>query len=87
MKKVGSERLAYLCLLLRLAVLLNHSRSDADLPAFHLKVKNEQTWQLTISGDVKQWPLLIAELQDEQAQFKHWHIELLIDSDQDIEEV
>ncbi len=86
-KKVGSERLAYLCLLLRLAVLLNHSRSDADLPAFHLKVKNEQTWQLTISGDVKQWPLLIAELQDEQAQFKHWHIELLIDSDQDIEEV
>ncbi len=49
-------------------------------------MKNEQSWQLTISGDVKQWPLLIAELQDEQVQFKHWHVELLIDSDQDIEE-
>lgn len=85
-KKSGTERLVYLCLLLRLAVLLNHSRSDADLPAFELKVKNEQSWQLTISGDVKQWPLLIAELQDEQVQFKHWHVELLIDSDQDIEE-
>ncbi len=31
--KVGGSKLVYLCLLLRLAVLLNHSRSDEMLPA------------------------------------------------------
>ncbi|KAA8731911.1 exopolyphosphatase [Acinetobacter qingfengensis] len=81
-QKVGGNRLVYLCLLLRLAVLLNHSRSDAALPEFDLQVKNEHSWQLTISGDVKQWPLLIADLQDEQIQFKHWDIDLQIKSNQ-----
>ncbi len=81
-QKVGGKKLVYLCLLLRLSVLLNHSRSDAALPEFNLQVKNEQSWQLTISGDVKQWPLLIADLQDEQIQFKHWNIDLQINANQ-----
>lgn len=68
--KVGGTKLLQLCLLLRLAVLVNHSRSDEMLPAIELKVKNAQQWQLSISGDAKQWPLLIAELHDEQVQFK-----------------
>ncbi len=36
--KVGGNKLVYLCLLLRLAVLLNHSRSDEMLPAIELSV-------------------------------------------------
>ncbi|WOE30392.1 MULTISPECIES: exopolyphosphatase [unclassified Acinetobacter] len=80
--KVGGSKLVYLCLLLRLAVLVNHSRSDAMLPAIELSVVNEQQWQLKVSGDAKQWPLLIAELYDEQIQFKHWDIELEIQSEQ-----
>jgi exopolyphosphatase/guanosine-5'-triphosphate,3'-diphosphate pyrophosphatase len=80
-QKVGANKLVYLCLLLRLAVLLNHSRSDATLPEFDLQLKNEHSWQLTISGDVKQWPLLIADLQDEQIQFRHWNVDLQIKSD------
>lgn len=71
----------YLCLLLRLAVLLNHSRSDQMLPAIELSVVNGQQWQLSVSGDAKQWPLLVADLHDEQVQFKHWDIELNIQSD------
>ena len=55
--KVGGTKLLQLCLLLRLAVLVNHSRSDEMLPAIELKVKNAQQWQLSISGDAKQWPL------------------------------
>lgn len=81
-QKVGTKKLVYLCLLLRLAVLLNHSRSDTSLPEFDLQVKNEQSWQLTISGDVKQWPLLMADLQDEQIQFKHWNVDLQVKSNQ-----
>lgn len=83
--KVGGSHLSYLCLLLRLAVLLNHSRSDQLLPAIELNVMNTQQWQLSVSGDAKQWPLLVADLHDEQVQFKHWEIELHIQSDQFID--
>ncbi len=83
--KVGGSHLSYLCLLLRLAVLLNHSRSDQLLPAIELNVMNTQQWQLSVSGDAKQWPLLVADLHDEQVQFKHWEIELQIQSDQFID--
>ncbi len=80
--KVGNSKLMYLCLLLRLAVLVNHSRSDEMLPAIELSVDNAQQWRLSVSGDAKQWPLLIAELHDEQVQFKNWDIELHIQSEQ-----
>jgi len=80
--KVGGSKLVYLSLLLRLAVLLNHSRSDEMLPAIELTVANAQQWQLSVSGDAKQWPLLVADLHDEQLQFKHWDIELNIQSEQ-----
>lgn len=80
--KVGGNKLVYLCLLLRLAVLLNHSRSDEMLPAIELSVDNAQQWQLSVSGDAKQWPLLVADLHDEQVQFQHWDIELNIQSEQ-----
>ncbi|MGE8561644.1 MAG: exopolyphosphatase [Acinetobacter sp.] len=80
--KVGGSKLVYLSLLLRLAVLLNHSRSDEMLPAIELSIDNEQQWQLSVSGDAKQWPLLVADLHDEQVQFKHWDIELNIQSEQ-----
>lgn len=80
--KVGGSKLLHLCLLLRLAVLVNHSRSDEMLPAIELQVDNAQQWQLHVTGDAKQWPLLVAELHDEQVQFRHWDIELAIQSEQ-----
>ena len=83
--KVGGSKLVHLCLLLRLAVLLNHSRSDEMLPAIELSAENAQQWQLSVSGDAKQWPLLVADLHDEQVQFKHWDIELNIQSEQFID--
>src|SRR5690606_10004566 len=58
--KVGGSKLLWLCLLLRLSVLVNHSRSDEMLPAIELKVENAQQWQLSVSGDARQWPLLVA---------------------------
>lgn len=80
--RAGSRKLMYLCLILRLAVCLNHSRSDAMLPAIELTAPDAQQWQLSVSGDAKQWPLLVADLQDEQIQFKHWDIDLNIQSEQ-----
>ncbi|ADI92172.1 exopolyphosphatase [Acinetobacter oleivorans] len=83
--KAGGHKLLYLSLLLRLAVLLNHSRSDQMLPAIELTIINDQQWQLSVSGDAKQWPLLVADLHDEQEQFKHWDIELNIQSEKFID--
>ncbi len=83
--RAGGQKLLYLCLLLRLAVLLNHSRSDQMLPAIELTVSNAQQWQLSVSGDAKQWPLLVADLHDEQTQFQHWDIELNIQSEKFID--
>ncbi|WP_180062343.1 exopolyphosphatase [Acinetobacter sp. YH12120] len=80
--KAGGNKIVYLNLLLRLAVLVNASRSDAMLPAIELSIRNAQQWQLSVSGDAKQWPLLVAELHDEQVQFKNWDIELNIQSEQ-----
>ncbi|MDM1722011.1 exopolyphosphatase [Acinetobacter towneri] len=80
--KAGGNKFVYLSLLLRLAVLVNASRSDAMLPAIELSIRNAQQWQLSVSGDAKQWPLLVAELHDEQVQFKNWDIELNIQSEQ-----
>jgi exopolyphosphatase/guanosine-5'-triphosphate,3'-diphosphate pyrophosphatase len=51
------------------------------LPAIELSIVNDQQWQLSVSGDAKQWPLLVADLHDEQTQFKHWDIGLHIQSD------
>ena len=84
--KVGGNKLVYLCLLLRLAVLLNHSRSDQMLPAIELTAGNAQQWQLSVSDNAAQWPLLVADLHDEQAQFKHWDVELDIQSEQFVDE-
>ena len=84
--KVGGNKLVYLCLLLRLAVLLNHSRSDQMLPAIELTVGNAQQWQLSVSGNAAQWPLLVADLHDEQVQFKHWDVELDIQAEQFVDE-
>ena len=84
-QKVGGIKLVHLSLLLRLAILLNHSRSDEMLPAIELTIENEQQWQLSVSGDSKQWPLLVADLHDEQVQFKNWDIVLNIQSEKFID--
>ena len=76
--KVGGQKLLYLCLLLRLAVLLNHSRSDQTLPTLSIRVLDDSFWQLHVVGDAQQWPLLVADLHDEQQQFKHWDVTLNI---------
>lgn len=73
---VGNERVMQLSLLLRLAVLINHSRSDKLLPAIELEVQNDRQWKLKVSGDLQQWPLLMADLRDEVTQFKNWDIQL-----------
>lgn len=85
--KAGGERLLYLVMLLRLAVLINRTRSIKELPAIELQVKNDKKWQLQIlSVNTAESPLLLAGLQDEQRQLSNWGIQLDIQLVVDIQE-
>ena len=85
--KVGGNKLVYLCLLLRLAVLLNHSRSDQMLPAIELTVGNAQQWQLVFLVVMPRNGLCwLRTCMMEQVQFKHWDVELDIQSEQFVDE-
>lgn len=78
--KAGGTVLLYLCLMLRLAVLLHHGRSDQEIPDIYLVAVRPDHWQLKLVDDNQHWPLLEADLNDEQVQFGHWGIRLDIDA-------
>jgi len=65
----GGQRLLHLCLLLRLAVLLNHSRSREELPNIRLTA-NAEAFQIKFP---RKWlethPLTLADLEQEQEYF------------------
>lgn len=77
--KIGGQKLVNLCLLLRLAVLLNHSRSDQALPPLTLSITADGSWLLKLETELQHWPLLLADLLDERTQFKHWDVQLHIE--------
>jgi exopolyphosphatase/guanosine-5'-triphosphate,3'-diphosphate pyrophosphatase len=72
----GGPRLRDLCLLLRLAVLLHHGRSDLALPVVQLSLEAPDVWQVDVFAVAQDWPLLMADLMEETVQFKHWGITL-----------
>jgi exopolyphosphatase/guanosine-5'-triphosphate,3'-diphosphate pyrophosphatase len=74
--RAGGPRLRDLCLLLRLAVLLHHGRSDQALPPLCLSVPTPNVWQVALLASVQDWPLLVADLQEEIVQFRHWGVTL-----------
>ena len=75
---VGGEQLVYLCLLLRLAVLAHHSRSEYDLPQMQLVVTGKNCWQITVSTDKEHYAFLYSDLHDDIEQFAKWGITLSV---------
>ena len=76
--KIGGLPLLYDCLLLRLAVLLHHDRSERLLDKIQLKITEKGVWQLSTLESSAANLLLLNDLQDEQQQFEHWGIELKV---------
>jgi len=72
----GGEGLIYLCLILRLAVLAHHSRSDFERPVLNLNLVDKTHWQITVDADSDDYPLLVSDLKDEVSQFGKWGVEL-----------
>lgn len=75
---IGGEQLVYLCLLLRLAVLAHHSRSEHELPDMRLVVTATHCWQITVSTDKKHYAFLLLDLYAEVDQFAKWGIKLTV---------
>lgn len=63
---IGSERLLRLCVLLRLAVLLNRSRSPRPLPRIALSAKRDKLTLEFPPGWLEEHPLTCADLEEER---------------------
>lgn len=82
-KMIGGKSLAYLSLILRLAVLLHHSRGKQENPPITLTADDEKNWTITILPEYEGRSLLLADLEEEQDAFAKWGIELNIEADFD----
>lgn len=80
-QEVGDRDLVYLCLLLRLAVLVHRSRNDQDKSGLHLKIIDADHWQVQVDADFEEYALLIFDLRDDIDQFKKWGVELTVNCD------
>lgn len=80
--EIGGQRLIYMCLILRLAVLIHHSRSDDAYPELALYISDgkPQQWRLCIDAAASDWLMLVADLVDEMGQFKNWGYTLQYDT-------
>ena len=75
---IGGHQLVYLCLLLRLAVLAHHSRSEYELPQMQLVVTDTDCWQITVSTDKQHYAFLYSDLDAEIEQFAKWGVTLSV---------
>jgi exopolyphosphatase/guanosine-5'-triphosphate,3'-diphosphate pyrophosphatase len=73
---IGGDQLVYLCLLLRLAVLTHHSRSDYQLPALQLEVTDTNCWKITVDANNEHYTFLLSDLNAEVEQFAKWGVKL-----------
>ncbi len=75
---IGGNQLVYLCLLLRLAVLAHHSRSDQELPELQLTVNDDNSWQIAVADSSEHYAFLLPDLHTEIDQFAKWGVALSI---------
>lgn len=77
---IGGRTLVYLCLLLRLAVLVHRSRNDHDKSDLQLHIIDEDHWQVIVDPEFEEYALLVFDLEDDIDQFKKWGVELTVHS-------
>ena len=78
---VAGESLVYLCLLLRLAVLVHHNRSDYNEGFMRLEIKSPSNWVVHITADDEDYPLLVSDLIEDTEQFEKWGVILEVVSE------
>ena len=77
-KMVGGDNLVYLTLILRLAVLVHHSRSKHDTLPIQLAAKDNHTWEVSVNLADDNASLVLSDLQDEIDIWQKWGMRLSI---------
>ena len=77
-KMVGGDNLVYLTLILRLAVLVHHSRSKHDTLPIHLAAKDNHTWEVSVNLADDNASLVLSDLQDEIDIWQKWGMRLSV---------
>ncbi|WP_439646413.1 exopolyphosphatase [Moraxella oblonga] len=77
-ENLGGRKLVYLCLILRLAVTANQSRTIKSAPIYlSIMGKNKDHWQITL-GDGLHKELIVSQLNEDVAQFAKWGVKLSV---------
>lgn len=77
-ENLGGRKLAYLCLILRLAITANNSRTIKSAPIYLSVInKNKDHWKITL-GDGLHKELIGGQLTADIAQFAKWGIKLSV---------
>lgn len=79
-KMVGGDSLVYLTLLLRLAVLVHHSRSKHESLPIQLLAKDNHTWHIAVNMADDNAKVVLSDLQDEIDIWQKWGINLVVDT-------
>ena len=77
-KMVGGDNLVYLTLILRLAVLVHHSRSKHDTLPIQLAAKDNHTWEVSVNLADDNASLVLSDLQDEIDIWQKWGMSLSV---------
>ncbi len=78
LQKIGGNQLKYLCLLLRLSVVIHHGRYDNNINT-ELQIINKKHWRVQVTGDDEKINLLLSDLRDEISQFNKWSVTLSVE--------
>lgn len=76
-ENLGGRKLAYLCLILRLAVTANNSRTIKSAPIYLSIGKDKDNWKITL-GDGLHKELIVSQLTEDIAQFAKWGVKLSV---------
>lgn len=79
-ENLGGRRLVYLCLLLRLAVAANHSRTIKSAPIM-LDIKSKDDWWVSVADGLHK-ELIVENLKNDIAQFAKWGVKLRVQKDE-----
>lgn len=76
--KSGGVSLAYLALLLRLAVVANHARTELTKHQIRLSITSNQHWHIQVQIDKPEHQACVIDIGDEAVWFAKWGIDLSV---------
>ena len=78
LQQIGGRKLATLALLLRIAVVANHSRTELGKQQLKLDITSDQHWHIQVQIDKPEHQACVIDISDEATWFAKWGIGLSV---------